>query len=84
MLHIPVHILRSAGKLWGFWTSVLSALIPLIYKAVASLYDPQAERDVLAEVAAWNNTAGMTAERLSARIGLAILETMKEPTAFGT
>jgi hypothetical protein len=72
-------IYMDRGKLWGFWSSVLSALVPLIYKGVASMYDTLETHDVRAEVDGWNET--MSAERLSARIGLAILEAMKESTA---
>jgi len=76
-----LYIYMDRSKLYTFWTSVLSALLPVMYKGIASLYDQAELVDVQADVARMNATCMHDASCLSAHLGVAILEHLKQPDA---
>lgn len=73
-----IHMDRQ--KLLGFWTSVISGFMPVLYNYVTTRYNPIQERDIQNEVGQWNAT--LTGDGLLARIAVAILEAIEEPGAI--
>eukprot|EP01043_Picozoa_sp_COSAG02_P071076 COSAG02_NODE_12844_length_1483_cov_24.817919_1_plen_143_part_00 len=73
-----IHMDRQ--KLLGFWTSVISAFMPVLYNYVTTRYNPIHECDIQNEVGQWNAT--LTGDGLLARVAVAILEAIEEPGAI--
>jgi hypothetical protein len=74
-------IYMDRSKLYTFWTSVLSALVPVLYHGIASLYDNTELKTVEDQVASMNASCYYKPDCLSAQLGVKILEHLKQPDA---
>ena len=72
-------IYMDRSKLYSFWTSVLSALLPVLYHGIASLYNEEVDTDVQGDVARINRTCSYEPSCVSAKLGVEILEYLKQP-----
>lgn len=69
------------STLYSFWASVLSALFPVLYRGIASLYNQEEDTDLQGDVARMNMTCSYEPSCLSAKLSVEILEYLKRSGA---